>query len=370
MKIINNKISLLGLGKCGGRLVESFANSHISPVIKIAAVDSDTAFLNSLEGVKKLNAGSHRTENLGCGGNPERGKKAVRDDMTLIRNFVQDTGFVIVVAGLGKGFATGAVVEIAQMLKNLPVTPLFIVTTPFNKEGGLAYKKSEEALEQLNSKVRNVINISNNLVYSVPFSASMPDTELYNLADKALVDSIRALIDIIKHEPNDTISLDFSVISVNLGKRQRQFALSYGNCESKDFEQLAKSFVESPLSGGESFIKSATSVILKLTTPILTSSETQKCIDVLNQRLDCKNKLTIGFHFEPSSTTCSLSGLVIKEPDNGLPRSANGYGQMELGLVEPARGVFTGQPAKAHDKEGYDLNIPTFQRLEVSLDDV
>lgn len=369
MKIINNKISLLGLGKCGGKLVESFANSHISPVIKIAAVDSDTAFLSSLEGVKKLNVGSHRTENLGCGGNPERGKKAVRDDMTLIRNLVQDTGFVIVVAGLGKGFATGAVGEIAQMLKTLPVVPVFVVTTPFVIEGGLTRSKSEKALEQLNTKVKNVINISNNLMYSQA-AADTPMEDLFSLADKALIDGIRALIDIIKHEPNDTISLDFSVIAANLSKRQRECALSHGICEGKDFEQLAKSFIECPLSGGVAYIKSATSVILKLTTPILTSSETKKCIDILNQHLECGNKLNIGFHFESNAAKCSLSGLLIKEHENGRSGSRSSSGQLELDLVERSRGIFTGQPAKIHDKEGYDLNIPTFQRLEISLDEV
>lgn len=369
MKIINNKISLLGLGKCGGRLVENFAKSHITPVIKIAAVDSDTAFLNSLEGVKKLNAGSHRTENLGCGGNPERGKKAIRDDMTLIRNFVQDTGFVIIVAGLGKGFATGAVVEIAQMLKTLPVVPVFVVTTPFDIEGGLTRSKSEKALEQLTAKVKSVVNISNNLVYSkAPADTVMKD--LFRLADKALIDGTHALIDIIKHEPNDTISLDFSVIAGSLSKRQRECALSYGTCEGKDFDQLAKSFIDCPLSGGETYIKSATSIILKLTTPILTSSETKKCIDVLNQHLECGNKLNIGFHFESHAAKCALSGLIIKEHENGRSGSRSGSGQLELDLVERSRGIFTGQPAKVHDKDGYDLNIPTFQRLEINLDDV
>ncbi len=368
MKIINNKISLIGLGKCGGRLVENLAKTHITPVIKIAAVDSDTAFLNSLEGVKKLNTGSQRTENLGCGGNPERGKKAIRDDINLIRNFVQDTGFVVVVGGLGKGFTTGAVGEIAQMLKTLPVMPIFVLSTPFDIEGGLFREKAEKALENLNAKVKNVVNISNNLMYSQT-SADTPITELFKLADKALIDGTRALIDIIKHEPNDTISLDFSVIAANLSRRQRECALSYGICEGKDFDQLAESFINCPLSGGETYIKSATSIVLKLTTPILTSSETKKCIDALNQHFDCENKLNIGFHFESNANKCSLSGLIIKEHEsrNG---SRNSSGQLELDLIERSRGIFTGLPAKMHDKEGYDINIPTFQRLEISLEEV
>lgn len=369
MSIIKNKISLIGLGKCGGKAVEKFAAVHMSPMIQAAVIDSDSVFLSTLEGIKKINAGAQRTENLGCGGNPETGKKAIRDDINAVKAFIQDSHFVIIVAGLGGGFSSGASVEMAQMLRELPVTPIFVVTTPFNIEGALTENRAKEAMDLLHTKCKNIINLSSNLIYS----QSAADEELpvlFKIVDDALIEGIYALIDIIKYEPNDTLTVDFSAVVGGLGKRQRACALSYGLCEGKAFDQLVKNFAACPLSGGKDYITASSLVILKLTAPILTTSETKEFLAEIDKQLNCGEKINIGFHFEKTAVKCGLSGLIIKDSEqHSKKRTASSSNQLELNLIERSRGIFTGLPPRIHDSEGYDINIPTFQRLEIDLNE-
>ncbi len=368
----SHKTAVLGLGRCGGKIAAALAKIFSGSPIKIAAVDSDQAFLDSLAGVTKIATGSHRTDGLGCGENPKTGEKALRDDITLVKNFINGMGCVVVVGGLGKGFATGAAPVLAEVFNGMPLIPIFAVTTPFSIEGNLARSRAENAIEMLRDSAKNVIHISNDLLYStLPADSDVNDA--FNLADQAMTQGICALLDILKYEPADAVSLEFSTITEHIGKRQAECAMGYGSTEENNFAELAQKFIDSPLSGGENYIAGADAVMLKVTTSRFTAAETKECVAVLGERLKCASKVSFGFHFNPEATHTSVSGMIIKYNDlfmKGKPRAGKGTSQLELGLVQHNYGIFAGLPIKVRDDNGYSLDIPTFQRLGIELENI
>lgn len=370
----NHKTVVLGLGRCGGKVVEKLSQNSSFSGLRIAAVDSDRAFLDSLTGVNKISAGSKRTDGLGCGEDPEVGVKAILDNIGDVKDFIGDSGCVIVVGGLGKGFCTGAVPVLADVFKELDVVPIFALTSPFSVEGGVARIKANAVFEKLGESANNVIHISNGLFYS-SLDADTPLDEIFTLSDRSIAQAVCSLIDILKYEPEDIITLEFSAIAQQIGQRQTDCAFSVASNESKNFSEVIDQLIEFPLSGGEEYIKSADIVIVKVTCSSFTAAETTQFIEMLGERLGCTEKLRVGFHLSSSCSGVSVSSLIIKYSDpllKGRKRSSSGRNQMELGLVEHNLGVFAefqGQ-GKVLDEEGNSLDIPTFQRLGIAIEDL
>ena len=103
----NVKIKVVGVGGAGGNAVQRMAEEKIEGA-ELLAVNTDVQALRRLKKVETLAIGQLATGGMGSGGNPEMGRKAVRESQDQVAQMLEGADLVFVAAGMGGGTGTGA----------------------------------------------------------------------------------------------------------------------------------------------------------------------------------------------------------------------------------------------------------------------
>ena len=110
--------------------------------------------------MKKLTSG------LGCGGYPERGEDALKENYEEITKEISGSSIVFVVAGLGGGTGTGASCALAEQLKGTGPLVVGVVTVPFAIER-VRMETARKGIERLKKACDTVVTIDNNKLVRV-----------------------------------------------------------------------------------------------------------------------------------------------------------------------------------------------------------
>ena len=83
----------------------------------------------------KIHIGRELTHGLGCGAEPEVGRRAAEEGYDQLKHALRGSDMVFVAAGEGGGTGTGAAPVVAKIARELGALTVGIVTTPFKFEG-------------------------------------------------------------------------------------------------------------------------------------------------------------------------------------------------------------------------------------------
>ena len=131
----NVKIKVVGVGGAGGNAVQRMAEEKIEGA-ELLAVNTDVQALRRLKKVETLAIGQLATGGMGSGGNPEMGRKAVRESQDQVAQMLEGADLVFVAAGMGGGTGTGAAAVVAEIAKKQGALTVAVATLPFDFEGG------------------------------------------------------------------------------------------------------------------------------------------------------------------------------------------------------------------------------------------
>jgi len=106
--MMKSSITVIGVGGAGGRIADVVAGA-VGDGVVVVAVNTDARALEESQAATRLQIGASRTAGLGAGGDASVGRLAAEDDVQMIRGLFSDTGFALVVVGLGGGTGSGAV---------------------------------------------------------------------------------------------------------------------------------------------------------------------------------------------------------------------------------------------------------------------
>ena len=96
----------------------------------------------------------------------EVGEKAAKESETLIREALNDTDILVIVAGMGGGTGSSAASVIADIAKSMGIYTHAIVTYPFSCEGAKKTEKADEAIELLKDKIDKLNIFENEIILS------------------------------------------------------------------------------------------------------------------------------------------------------------------------------------------------------------
>jgi len=188
-------IKVIGIGGGGSNAVNHMFNQGIKGV-EFIVCNTDLQALQSSPVPSKLQIGTHLTEGLGAGANPEVGKNAAIESKEEIRDILsENTKMVFITAGMGGGTGTGAAPVIARVAKDLDILTVGIVTHPFKFEG---IKKGMIALEGINELKDNcdtVLVILNDKLREI--YGNLPVTKAFAEADNILTTAAKGIAEII-----------------------------------------------------------------------------------------------------------------------------------------------------------------------------
>ncbi len=385
------RVAVVGLGRGGGRIAAILAAECMLPTIRVAAADTDAADLKSLEIGKRIELGNEWTYGEGCGGDAALGERATNASADEMRQFIDGSRLLVVLAGLGRGTGGGGAKALARLANDMNVPSLFIVTLPFSFEGGAALREADRALALLRGYTPAVVAVPNDLL----FERLPPDTPAnvaFPTVDRLLAEGAAGLACIASAQA--LVPTDMASIKAILGKARASSALACGNGSGpKAARQAVDSFLESPFVGGAEKLADVDAAVLILVGGTdLSVGLIRECLKDLQRRLPPRARILVGAYTEERMAgEVRLTGVFCRYerfPDAGeaLPpetdastRSAGKKGRKKsrrkmdaekrqglLPLLEQSAGVFSGAQATTYN--GENLDVPTFQRRGIRID--
>ncbi|MDO9066816.1 MAG: cell division protein FtsZ, partial [Chloroflexota bacterium] len=186
-------IKVIGCGGGGSNMVNWLYKKGIQGA-QIAAINTDKQHLDMMDVDKKILIGRSLTKGLGCGGYPEKGREAAKENIHEIREFLQGSDMVFVTAGMGGGTGTGAAPVVAQIARDMGSIVIGTVTMPFDIERARV-DKAEFGLSQLRDVSDTVIVIDNNRLVNI--AGNLPIQQAFAVANELVSTMIKGIVEII-----------------------------------------------------------------------------------------------------------------------------------------------------------------------------
>ena len=200
------RIMVVGVGGAGGNAVLRMARCTSSN-LNYLAVNTDAQALKQMNGVSVCAIGPNSTRGFGSGGNPNTGRKAIRESQLQVAELLTGADVVFVTAGMGGGTGTGAAATVAGLARKQGALTVGVVTTPFSFEGPRRQEVAQQGLHQLSAKVDTLITVENDKL--LPLLGSKVSLETaFVLADEALRQGVQGISEIV--ETPGMINVDFA----------------------------------------------------------------------------------------------------------------------------------------------------------------
>ena len=113
-KRIQTRIKVIGVGGAGGNAVKRMIEDGLTD-IEFYVVNTDQQALDKHPEATPVQIGANTTQGLGCGANPEIGRRAAEENRETLNAIVADADIVFVIAGMGGGTGAGASPLIASL---------------------------------------------------------------------------------------------------------------------------------------------------------------------------------------------------------------------------------------------------------------
>ncbi|CAN0520533.1 unnamed protein product, partial [Ectocarpus sp. 12 AP-2014] len=254
------RITVVGCGGAGGNAVSNMIARNLKGV-EFMVCNTDAQHLSTTLTDNRLQLGRSVTEGLGCGANPDAGRKAAEESKEEILEMIEGSHMVFITAGMGGGTGTGAAPVIAEACMEAGILTVGVVTKPFRFEGSLRMRLAEEGLRFLASTVDTLIVIPNqNLFQMVDKQTSLLDS--FRLADDVLLAGVRSVTDLMVNP--GLINLDFAdVQSVMAGMGNAMMGTGEAEGEGRAI-RAAEDALSNPLLG-ELSAKTAKGLLVNIT---------------------------------------------------------------------------------------------------------
>ncbi|MYH21952.1 MAG: cell division protein FtsZ [Acidobacteria bacterium] len=269
-------IKVIGVGGGGGNAVNRMIEAGVTGVEFIAA-NTDAQVLELSKAPAKIQLGIERTGGLGCGGDPEVGRLAARDDMDRLIDVLAGADMIFITVGEGGGTGTGAAPVIACVAQEIKALCIAVATKPMSVEGKQRRTTANDGIRELREFVDTLICVPNDRVVEVYGNLKIRDA--FRSADDVVRQAVQGISDLIQ-VPGE-INLDFA--DVRSAMRLRGDAvMGIGQSSGEDrVEEATEAAISSPLLEDTS-IQGATSIIVNVTGgESLTLNEVQRAVQVV-----------------------------------------------------------------------------------------
>lgn len=289
------RIKVIGVGGGGGNTLNSMIDANFQG-IEFIVTNTDAQALALSKASTKIQLGIKSTKGLGTGANPDLGKRAAEEDLSIIMEHLQDANIVFLTGGLGGGTGSGALPVIARALKEKNILSIAVVTKPFDFEGKKRALVAQEAINLLKKDVDTLLIIPNQkLLELVDKHVSMIDA--FAMINNLLSQSVKGIADIIAKPGH--INVDFADVRTIM-KDMGLAVMGTGRARGADRAlQAAFQAISSPLLENMS-IKGAQGVLLNISGGNdLALYEISDAAGIITQEADPNANIIVGSVIDP-----------------------------------------------------------------------
>ena len=213
------KVKVVGVGGAGGNAVFRMAKVGLQGV-DLLGINTDVQALTQMKGVHTFAIGPQTTGGLGSGGQPEVGRKAVKESQSQVAKLLEGSDMVFITAGMGGGTGTGAASIVADIAKKQGALTVGVVSLPFSFEGPQRRRIGTDGLRQLQAKVDTIITVDNDMLLP-SLNGSFSLDKAFHVADEVLRQGVQGISDIIMVP--GLINVDFADVRSVMSNRGPSF---------------------------------------------------------------------------------------------------------------------------------------------------
>jgi cell division protein FtsZ len=200
----------VGIGGAGCNVITWVKEKGIAGG-KLVAVNTDANHLRISRADKRILIGEKLTRGLGCGGYPDLGEKALHETSNAVIYEIANANIIFLVAGLGGGTGTGAIIGLAEALRNrfsksgVPHLVVGVVTLPFDVETA-RMSVAKKGLDRLKTACDTVVVVDNNRLVKV--AGNLPFREALGVANTTIGKFVKGITETITTA--SLINLDYA----------------------------------------------------------------------------------------------------------------------------------------------------------------
>jgi cell division protein FtsZ len=209
-KLAQPTIMAVGLGGAGSNIITWIKEKGIVGA-KLMAVNTDANHLGITKADRRILIGANLTKGLGCGGYPDLGAKALLESADKVVQEIAEANIIFLVAGLGGGTGTGAIVALSEELRKrfadspVPRLVIGVVTLPFEVETA-RMEIAKKGLDNLKKSCDTVVVIDNDRL--VKIAGNLPFREALGVANTTIGKFIKGITESITTA--SLINLDYA----------------------------------------------------------------------------------------------------------------------------------------------------------------
>ena len=262
-EIIKPKITIkvVGVGGGGNNIVRCVREKYDLDITLIG-LNSDLRQLNTLhkQGITVLPVGETLTNGRGTGGRVEIGEQAAREEERAIRAMLAGSDLVIIAATMGGGFGTGAAPVVAEIVQDMGILSIGVVTTPFHFEMPRKMQTAQAGIARMQGHTDAFITIRNDNLLKIAPGRTMSFVDAFALADEVLRQTVGCVAELIL--TTGVINVDFSDVTTIFRQSAASDALlAIGEDETP--QKAVRKAIESPLI--DRGVDGARGIVLNLT---------------------------------------------------------------------------------------------------------
>ncbi len=276
-------ITVTGVGGMGCNFIDTLSRGKIAG-LNLYAVNTDLQALDRCGDYGLVQIGKNRTNGRGAGGDPDMGRRSALDDADSLRQLLQGSEIVFVVAGMGGGTGTGAAPVIADLAREMGILVVGILTMPMHAEGKKRLRIADQGITAMRDTVDSLFVVSNENIVAIIEGEDGPVQEVFRRTDHILMQGVRGIAEIVTSR--GYINLDLADVKNVLACRgpnaSRQTLMGLGEALGDDRgRQAALAAIDNPLLKDIS-IKGAKSLLVNITGgPDMGYRETQQAISTI-----------------------------------------------------------------------------------------
>ncbi len=205
VKASRPSVTVVGLGGAGCNIATWIADKKLAGG-KIIAANTDANHLYSMTRADTIMLlGEKLCRGHGCGGYPERGAEAAKENLAEIKKELEGSNLLFLVAGLGGGSGTGAIPVFAGVGREMGSLTIACVTIPFTIEMSRR-EKAREAIKSLAEVCDSIVVIDNSKLREV--AGNLPLKDALAVANALVGSFVKNLTDTIT-QPS-LVNLDYA----------------------------------------------------------------------------------------------------------------------------------------------------------------
>ncbi|MDP2765927.1 MAG: cell division protein FtsZ [Candidatus Methanoperedens sp.] len=212
MKASRPIVAVIGLGGAGCNITTYLSRKSIAGAKTIAA-NTDITHLVLQRADKRMLIGKERCRGKGCGGFPEVGAECARESSEELKNELEGSNIVFIVAGLGGGTGTGSAPVVAELSRSMGALTIACLTMPFEIEA-LRRENAKKAIAALSKLCDSVVLIDNTKLRQV--AGKLPLKTAFAVANALIGAFIKSITETIT-QPS-LMNLDYADLKAVLEK--------------------------------------------------------------------------------------------------------------------------------------------------------